>query len=567
MKYELWQNIASRLRKTFYSTSQIGCKEALPSNTIFSADTDIDIPSLDLVSHAFSSRKSESDEPVYIDAYNSTDSLTAKQLKENVRKLICGLQTLGLKPGDSVCVHSFNHIWYPVLYLGIIGAGGVFVGSNPAYTARELTRVLTVTKAKFILVQPELSQTLPDVAAACKIPQSRILMIDLDSPDAHDSPTSLHALLQHGEADWIKFDNEETAKRTTAALLWTSGTSGVPKAAAMSHYGLVAQSVISEWHGRRVPYKVRRLLPLPLFHSFILPFNISPLREGHQTYIMKRFNRDDYVDFVKQFQINTIPVVPPIALAVFGQIRPNDSSLTSLREIVCAGAPLGGEVQTNLARSLHEDARFVQLWGMTETGWLAAYTYPERGEFGSVGRLVPNTKVKAIDRNGAEVRGSGGNQLGELYIQGPGTMSYYINEGGSTENDFEDGWFRTGDIGYQKQGQWYIVDRAKDLIKVRGWSVSPAEIEACLLEHPGIKDAAVIGIKTKDGTEELPRAFIVKAKDVEPITEQMVKEHVQKHLAKFKALDGGVQFVDTIPRTVSGKILRRVMRDMAREEI
>ncbi|KAI4813527.1 hypothetical protein E4T44_10711, partial [Aureobasidium sp. EXF-8845] len=204
---------------------------------------------------------------ILIDTADPGNRLNTRQATSLIRTLIAGFRAAGLKPGDAVCVHAFNSILYPILYFGIIGAGGVCVGSNPAYKTLELSHLLSITEPKFFIVEEALSS---DVLSTVEdlIPRTRTFILSTRNDEFNpDGCRSLGELLQHGERDWIRINDTKTAKSTIAVLQSTSGTTGLPKAAATSHYALVAAGVAMQESGQR-QYEVTRLISLPLFHSF-----------------------------------------------------------------------------------------------------------------------------------------------------------------------------------------------------------------------------------------------------------------------------------------------------------
>ncbi|KAI9690816.1 MAG: putative NRPS-like protein biosynthetic cluster [Bathelium mastoideum] len=329
----------------------------------------------------------------------------------------------------------------------------------------------------------------------------------------------------------------------------TSGTTGLPKAAAISHYAQLAQAVML-YDSKDKCYEVKRLLSLPQFHSFTATLaHIAPLREGHTTYIMKRHHADQYLEYIKLYQITETAMVPPIVLNYLARPPPDQKLLSSLRYIWCAGAPLSASTHERILHVLDPAAIFSQVWGMSETG-----------------RLLPNMEAKIMGKNNEEILED--MQPGEILVRGPSLMSGYLGNAQATRSCFVNGWLKTGDIGYRRNGKWYITDRAKELIKVRAWQVSPTELETCLLAHSSIIDAAVVGVQISEVAGELPRGYVVlNPKSNGQVTEMEIQQHIQKRLAKYKALDAGVKFVDSIPRGASGKILREKLKKRALEEI
>ncbi|KAK0110159.1 hypothetical protein ONS95_002810 [Cadophora gregata] len=302
--------------------------------------------------------------------------------------------------------------------------------------------------------------------------------------------------------------------------------------------------------------EVKSLIALPPFHVFTMPLQHAvPLRTGYPAYIMPRFEESSFVSAIDTFGITHTIVVPPIMMALS---KYDGGELGTLETVLVGGSCASEGMQRKLYGTLSEVARIVQVYGMTETGWATTWSRAERDATGSVGQPVDGTILRAVDTSGNIIQKD--NVTGEIQILTPFAMTGYLNNIPATaEARTSDGWIRTGDVGYIQNGNWYVIDRTKDLIKVRGWQVSPAEIEAALLEHPGIQDAGVIASPASDGCGEVPLAFIVKNGSDE-VSEQDVKDFLGIRLARYKNVEE-VEFVDLIPRNPTGKILRRVLRD------
>ena len=493
-----------------------------------------------------------------------------------IRQLIAGFKQAGLQKGDSVLIHSFNSIYYPIIVLGILGCGASSTGTNPSYTSYELTYAIRSCQAKLIICDSDvLGESLTTAAKECGVPLEKILALDTIPLSSPAQPSikgfnSWRTLLSHGAEDWIRFDDEQTCKTTTALLFFSSGTTGLPKLTQLSHYNLIAQHTLVFEHYKR-PYALRRLVALPMFHAATAPStHFSPLRAGHPQFIMRRFDPSAFFDHVEKYEVTDLILVPPQVTSLLSNPLPLAQKQQKLRSVKVAqggGAPLDAHTQNRFQSTLlPKGSPFTQIWAMTETSCFASiFPYPEDDDTGSVGRFLPNIDVKLLDDSGREITAS--DQPGELAIRGPTVTMGYV--GVPRERDFDaEGYFRTGDVMYVngKTGLWYIIDRKKELVKVRGFQVAPAEIEGVLLEHPAISDVAVIGVKNADGSSELPRAYVVKKGDV-VLEEAEVKQWVETKLAKYKRLDGGVKFVEGIPKTPSGKILKRVLREWAEREM
>jgi acyl-CoA synthetase (AMP-forming)/AMP-acid ligase II len=267
--------------------------------------------------------------------------------------------------------------------------------------------------------------------------------------------------------------------------------------------------------------------------------------------------------------------VPPLVIALLMSPATKNYSLKSVRLISCGAAPLSKEAQNKLKNEhCREGCVFNQVWGMTETSCVATmFPYMESDDTGSVGRPIPNLDIKLIDEVGKDITAY--NVPGEICVRGPVVIpGYFENDAANRQTFDEEGYLKTGDIGYCEEGtkKWYIIDRKKELIKVRGFQVAPPELEGVLLSHPQIIDAAVIGVKGMPGQGaevECPRAYVVRrpGEAGKKLREEEVKQWCGTRLAKYKELTGGVVFVDAIPKNASGKILKRILRDMAKDEL
>ncbi|GLI81810.1 hypothetical protein PoHVEF18_010201 [Penicillium ochrochloron] len=461
---------------------------------------------------------------------------------------------------------------YSILVLAIIGAGGVFTGSNPAYTPTELAHHIRASEAKFLISEPEILKSLLGAAQQTGVPEQNVWIFNNLGQSVPTGQKSWRELFDFGEADWVRFNDLETARTTTAARLFSSGTTGLPKAVMITHYNLIAQHELVLGADPR-PYPISRIIAVPVFHASAAPVtHISTLKAGATAYVMRRFDLEEYLTTVEKYDITDLAMVPPIVIAILmspvSQKRP---FLRKVRLAACGAAPLDKDVQARFRSLMGDDGPFNQVWGMTETSCVATmFRYPEHDNTGSVGRLIPNLEAKLIDDDGNNISAYG--VRGELCVRGPTvTPGYFKNDEANAQSFDSDGWFKTGDIAYcdQSTRKWYIVDRKKELIKVRGFQVAPPELEAVLLSHPQIIDAAVIGITFPGADTEYPRAYVVRrpGSEGQKLTEEEVQKYVLTRLARFKALTGGVKFVGSIARNPSGKILKRVIREEAKREI
>ena len=343
--------------------------------------------------------------------------------------------------------------------LAIIGAGGRFTGSNPSYTSSELNHHIRISRATFLFAEPPVLATTLQSAKDCGIPENRVFTFDTKDQAPVTGRKSWTDLLEHGEADWVTFNDPSQAKCTISSLSFTSGTTGLPKAAMISH--LYAINQLHALRDQNPPYEVSRLICLPAFHAFAVPLITGcAIREQQTAYIMRRFDIGPYLESIRQFQISEIPMVPTMLITVLTSPRTRKQDLQSLRSVWVAGSPLRSSTQVDFQSLLHPDALVTQVWGMTEIGWATMFFWPESDNTGSVGRLIPSLSSKLIAEDGSIITED--NQKGELLVRGVSVMNGYCNDPKATAAIFdEEGWLHTGDMAYCIQGKWYIVDRIK----------------------------------------------------------------------------------------------------------
>ncbi|KIW08580.1 uncharacterized protein PV09_00544 [Verruconis gallopava] len=514
---------------------------------------------MDLISWTFDSDVDDKDRPLLCDTSDVSRSLSYNQLRSYVRRLVAGLQSIGIQQGDCICVNSFNDVFYSVLYLGIIGSGAVFTGVNPAYTTNELVHHFRLTQPKILIVEPQLLSNTLAAASEVGLHHSRIYAFDVATQNSETSIQSWDVLLAHGERDWVTIND---ANSTVAQYASTSGTSGLPKAAMLPHSYHVTQAELRLTHGK-LPYKARRLTALPPFHVFATPIIPSSVREGITTYVMRRFDMRGFVAAIERFGISETFLPPPCIIGLPQTPYGTRESLVSLRQIWFGGASLKYGNQLPMYELLHPDAKIQPVWGMTEAGWITAGHWEEKHEDDSVGRYLSCFEVKIVDDDDNELKQEG--STGNIMVRSPCMMlGYLANEAATREAFDNNGWLRTGDIGYRVDGnKIFVVDRKKDMIKVRGWQVSPAEVENTIVQHPSVLDAAVVGIEREDKSE-MSRAYVVLAPGAELSIEEL-KTFIGQTLAKYK-IPEEFEFTDRIPKNATGKILRRLLREQATVE-
>ncbi|KAJ5681833.1 uncharacterized protein N7477_001773 [Penicillium maclennaniae] len=534
----------------------------------------LEIPRTNILSYLYPTNQTVSDNPIWIDAQNPANSLSPRQMLSWVRRLGFGLDRLGVKKGEVVMIITPNHIFVPVAYQGIVGSGRIFSGVNPTYTVPEIQHQLKDTGAKIILAHPSLIQTVLEAARGVQFPEDCIFQFsDRPSRATHGILDWREMLGSEEEANMWKWDElTETAASTIATINYSSGTTGLPKGVCLSHYNLIAnveqsiycrdqETTYSAVPAARPAEKWVGLLPL--YHAYgQLYVILMAVKLEIPVYIMQKFVFEDFLGGIQKYRITHLQLVPPILIMLDKRPETRKYDLSSLKNILCGAAPLSRELQNTIQRKLRLNV--VQSWGMTELTCSGLYVPGGRtDDSGSVGMLIPNCEGKVLDDEGRLIYTG---EPGELYIRGPNVcMGYWRNEQATRESLDAEGWLKTGDVVTVRGNSFWIVDRKKELIKVNGLQVAPAELEAVLLEHADIADAGVVGI-TMNG-EELPRAYVrLQDNQVSQTSEAQIQNYMKTRLAKHKQLTGGVILVKEVPRFASGKIQRRVLKEWAKRD-
>lgn len=359
------------------------------------------------------------------------------------------------------------------------------MGSNPRSQPHELEHILELAEPKLIITSRDALPTVLDVSAGRGMSPSQVCLVDefaidhvmqlmllgpllysatnvsLPSYGCSGSYLNFANLLIYGEDDWVTFNDEATAKATPAAMFATSGTGGLPKAAYLSHRAVISQHLSINYF---VPYRVTRLMSLPMFHLFGALFtHIFPVRYGQPLYILPRFEPAQFLSAIHQYQITETYMVPAMIHVLNRSSLPVTELAGSLRYVAVAGAPIDGLSMQQFQGMLHAEAKAAQLWGMTETGIAFQTRYGEPGDGGSIGKRLAGYDVCLVGGDGNPVLSD--NCPGELYLRGPGLLIGYKGRDDALD---QHGWFPTGDIAFVRNGSYYIVGRTKELIKVRG---------------------------------------------------------------------------------------------------
>lgn len=477
--------------------------------------------------------------------------ITYKDLIQRTERAASGFQKFGVRKDDVICVVSPNHPDFIVAFYASALVGATFQPVNPQYTKDDIKKVAKQCNTKFLLTVPEL---LPKVDEALVGTDVKVILFG-------EGPTgrvTFQSIMR--DCDGRYTVPKGNPKRDVVALMSSSGTTGFPKAVMVSHYAIVANSLQQRTFGLSTADDCF-IMFLPLFHMYGL-YAVSVLCHvtGGHLVIMPRFNPDEYLRLIEKYKPNMLQVVPPIMVMFSKYPKVAEYDLSSVKMVVCGAAPLSQEIEEDVKTKLKLPF-IIQGYGMTEVGVTHANS-KEDNRYKSVGKLLPLVEMKIVDVESG--RTCGVNEEGEIWVKGPQLCLGYLNLPEENKNFFTtDGWAKTGDIGKQDEdGFLYVVDRLKELIKYKGLQVAPATLEDILLTHDAIADAGVVGVPDVEAGE-LPRAYVVK-KEGRQLTEYDVIRYVDSKVSPHMKLRGGVEFVEEIPRTLSGKILRKTLRMRAR---
>ncbi|USP78153.1 transcription factor mbp1 [Curvularia clavata] len=549
------------------------------------------IPQVSLPTYLFDSPTAElPNKPIFLSASNPDKHfLTLHQYRQYAKRVASGLRRAGLQPGDPVLLFSSNTLFFPAVVMGVIMAEGVFTGANPSYVARELAYQLQDSGARYLICAEGSLDT--GIAAAKEVGMSADQVFIFDDGAATFEGrkvekstelgyirhwTELLDTAENGDAyRWPELRTAEELDRIVA-LNYSSGTTGVPKGVMITHRNYIANvaqslSNTAAQDGYQDLLKRKVYLNfLPMYHVMAQAvFCMGAVKERVSVYIMPKFDFLQMLQNVQKYRVTDLTLVPPIVAAMAKHPAIKKFDLSSVERVGSGAAPLGSEIKAEFER-IFPDGRIklTNGWGMTEITCAAALHHPAvQYRDSSVGELVSNLEAKIVLDDEGKIEAPRG-ERGEIWIRGPNVMKGYWKKPGPTaETLTKDGWLKTGDVAYADENDHlYIVDRKKELIKVKGLQVAPAELEALLLDHPQVQDAAVIGVKIDD--DERPRAYIVLQPSAKatPETAANIKAWLAERVSKHKRLEGGLHFIDAIPKNPSGKILRKELRELAAQE-
>ncbi|EAL65024.2 4-coumarate-CoA ligase [Dictyostelium discoideum AX4] len=502
------------------------------------------------------------------------DGLTFKEysshfVADTIEKVACGLNKLNIKKGDVLGVILPNLPEYVPIFHGTLLMGGITSLVNPDYTIEELShtlatvspRYLAVTLAVYEKIKNDLKRVFPSVEKVILVDIAGQTLKEIDqlTLSSDGIVMSFNQLTNNNGKDYpiVRID----LTKDTAIIPFSSGTTGLFKGVCLSHYNLVSNTYQTQTIETSTYKKNDSVIGvLPFFHSFGLMLHIMLMvKQGYRIVTLPKFEPVRFLELIKKYKVAMSFIVPPIAIMFAKSPIVDKFDLSSLRTLFCGAAPLGSEIEDLIKERFKGRLVIKQGYGATELSPCCFVTPNGLVKSGSSGTLLPNLLAKIISSETGENLGMG--EKGEICIKGPNVMlGYYNNEKATNEVIDKDGFLKTGDIGYvDEDGYFFIIDRSKELIKCKGFQVPPAELEALLLSHPKVADACVVGL-SKGDMGEVPRGFVV-IKQNESLTEKELLDWAHPKIANYKHFRGGIFFIPAIPKSATGKLLRKNLKD------
>ncbi|KAE8452663.1 hypothetical protein EG329_013922 [Mollisiaceae sp. DMI_Dod_QoI] len=499
---------------------------------------------------------------------NTTERLSYASVKTHTTHLSTALvKHYDLQKGDVVALFSQNTIWYPVAMLAANRVGAIISGASPAYNVEEMTYALKTAGAKFLFTIPGSMGVATAAAKNAGIPREKVFLLEGKTEGFKTMSELLDLGRKEGESGQVeeyKLKPGEKNKDLCGFLSFSSGTTGLPKAVMISHKNVIAQCLQIQQITPDTHKKVLAVLPsfhiTGLVHALHLPILLNA-----EVYMLSSFTMKSMLDTIVKYRIPEILLVPPIIIRLVRDPIVDEYDLSFITRFSSGAAPLSEEI-IQLLKKKFPGTGFKQGYGMTESCSCITAHPPEKYGFEhahKVGTICASTTIKIIDEEGNEL---GINQPGELLAKGPQIVMGYLNNPQATKNTFDsEGFLHTGDQAViDAEGMVTITDRIKEMIKVKGIGVAPAELEDLLLGHEHVEDVAVLGIMDEYSGEK-PKAYVVRKKGSpeERETGQKLLAYVKERKVRHKWLKE-VEFIAEIPKSASGKILRRLLRDKSR---
>ena len=502
------------------------------------------IPDLSVAEVVFAGLCAHPDRPALIDGLTG-EVTTGAALIDRAGRFAAALGARGLGPGRVVALMAPNCPDFAVVFYGTALAAATLTTANPASTWQELHHQLTDSGASLLIVAAASQEVAARAAVGTAVTEIVLL------PGMGTDATAWAAFLDRPAVGQHPLDPSSAIM----VMPYSSGTTGLPKGVMLTHRNLVANMVQIDKILTPAPGTVT-LAILPFFHIYGMEVLLNlQLWRGTTLVTLPRFDLAVALGLIATHRMRRLFVVPPVVLALARHPAVAAHDLSALELVISGAAPLGADLEAACAERL--GCTVAQGYGMTELSPVSHFSGSGTARPGAAGLLLPNTEARIVDPETGTDAAAG--TAGELCIRGPQVMHGYLGNPDATRQTIDaDGWLHTGDLGMiDDAGYLFIQDRVKELIKVKGFQVAPAELEALLLTHPDIADCAVIG-RPDDDAGEVPVAFVVQRPGTS-LTAEQVMAHVAGQVARYKQLRA-VTFVEAIPKSASGKILRRILR-------
>lgn len=534
----------SGLDHVYVRCPQYGDVREASSRTLCSPHPSVSVPDLPFAQVMFAAMARYKDETALVD-FLSGRRWTFRQVIEEARRVASGLTRLGLRQGDTLLMFASNSPEYALVLLACAACGIIVSTANPTYTAEELGQQLQGSDSTAAVAGQEQVAVLERAGHGLK------LKIVLGQAHGYVPFSCLR------EDSGTAFPSDVTIRPAEDVLFlpFSSGTTGRPKGVMLTHRNVLVNIVQQQGWSVGVRGEGRVLGVLPFYHIYGLVMSLwTALYQGNVVVTLPRFQPQTFLQAVSRWQVSVLHLVPPLVMLLAREGAVLERDLACVHKVICGAAPLGEGLSRQFSQ--HSDALLMQAYGMTEASPVTHLDIPPI-RMGTIGHVISSTEAKVVDVETGETLGPG--QLGELCVRGPQLMKGYYKNPQATADTIRDGWLHTGDLGqYDDEGYFTVKDRLKELIKYKGFQVAPAELEAELLTHPAVADCAVVGVEDAEAGE-VPRAFVV-ARPGQQLVEGDVLRFLHGRVAPHKKLRGGLVVVDHIPKTASGKILRRVLR-------
>ncbi len=498
--------------------------------------------------------------------------MTFKQFKEHVDIFATALKNLGVKKGDRVALYAHNSIEWEIAFYGLEKAGAILVPMNPQFKETEVKYEANDSGAETIIILRSLYPVVATVRDETNLKTIIIIESEEDKENLKmpEGAYSWSTLMQNTKPDPPEY--EFNPKEDLAALMYTSGTTGLPKGTMLTHYNIVSNIIQGGIVYELSEFDIAMTV-LPLYHIYGLNVCMNQaVWLGASQVVTPRFEVKEFSELIEKYRVTYSLCVPPIFLAVVRHLEEpgvKEYDWEDLKVVNNGGAPIPLELLERFYELAKKKCKAKNVtiqhgWGLTEASPVVAVNPMSRAKMESQGTLIPDTFHKIIDlETGEELPKRG--DVGELVIKGPQVMKGYWNRPEATESSFwtdpktGEKWLRTGDMAYIDEEEYeHLLDRIKEMIKYKGWSIAPAELEDLLFKNPHISDAAVIGKPSKElDVGEIPKAFVIlKLESKGKVSEQEIIDWVAEKISAYKKIRE-VEFVDEIPKSGSGKILRR----------